>query len=913
MKKVFTLLFILLSFTGFSQQVRITQVYGAGGDIGSTYNQDFIELFNSGYSTIDISGWSVQYASATGSSWSAVVIPTSTSLAGGKHFLIGLASGATGNALPIPDVSGGFNISNTEGKVALVNTSTLLSGTTACSDGAVVDVVGYGATASCYKVAPVNTAGITNDKSCRRQFIECFGANNNSLDFMIGNVSPRNSTDPTSYCTPGPMLNADVGVGNINVWTTMGASYETQYLMSGSYLDNYPGNITVTASTGIEVSLTSGSGYASSVNIPYSSATLDNVTIYLRVNTAAAGIVNGTITHTGGGATAVKIVLGTVLDTEPTVQTSNIVLSNFTDNTMDISWASGNGNSRVVVIHETNITGLNLPQDGRNYTANTNINLAPEVNTGNLENRVIYSGTGNGPVTVTGLLPSTNYTVSAFEFNGSSGTNNYLLFNNGNNTANGTTTGDPAVLLQRNFFGFSCPLYMASGNSTRMPTMFQATIENLLPNTTYRYYVQAAATTDLLTYSTGSGDPLLIDYTENPVTYTYTSTPSLTTAGCYGKFTTNGAGSFSGHFGFVHNADTRFTAGDSILPAIALAVDGSSVVERRYALTTAVKVLQFSTGTGPNDGTFIKGNSFAPNGRILFLYKSSSGAYSRPLTGTIVEGASINNTGTAVWGNNFITGYDNSNGSWNAIIPNVNPEGVQLIQAVQPAIGMQGQGAVCARSGDGIWPIGPVVTNNPTGGTTPLLISSANAPLLLGDCIVIVPVTITSFEVKKFNNAVKLNWITVQEINSKEFIIERSTNGTTWTSIATVPAVGNSSTRISYTTTDNNPVKGINFYRIRIVDLDNKFNYSATKSVLFNAAYEVLITPNPARDIINVYVDNNNRQVSIVLLDASGKLVRKISSNEPNVQINTSLLARGMYYVKVINESDVFISKILLQ
>ena len=163
------------------------------------------------------------------------------------------------------------------------------SGTTACNDGAVVDVVGYGATASCYKVAPVNTAGITNDKSCRRQFIECFGANNNSLDFMIGNVSPRNSTDPTSYCTPGPMLNADVGVGNINVWTTMGASYETQYLMSGSYLDNYPGNITVTASTGIEVSLTSGSGYASSVNIPYSSATLDNVTIYLRVNTAAAG------------------------------------------------------------------------------------------------------------------------------------------------------------------------------------------------------------------------------------------------------------------------------------------------------------------------------------------------------------------------------------------------------------------------------------------------------------------------------------------------------------------------------------------------------------------------------------------------------------------------------------------------
>jgi hypothetical protein len=78
-------------------------------------------------------------------------------------------------------------------------------------------------------------------------------------------------------------------------------------------------------------------------------------------------------------------------------------------------------------------------------------------------------------------------------------------------------------------------------------------------------------------------------------------------------------------------------------------------------------------------------------------------------------------------------------------------------------------------------------------------------------------------------------------------------------------------------------------------------------------SFEVLITPNPARDIVNIYTDNNKRNVSILILDASGRIVCKLDTDLPLVQINTSALGRGVYYVKVIDERNVSTNRLLLQ
>src|SRR3954471_13592362 len=101
--------------------VVITEVYGGGGNSGAPYNKDFIELLNRSTADVDLSGWSVQYASATGTAYQATAL-TGTIPAGG-FYLIAEAGGATGAALPTADATGTLALSAASGKVALVSGS----------------------------------------------------------------------------------------------------------------------------------------------------------------------------------------------------------------------------------------------------------------------------------------------------------------------------------------------------------------------------------------------------------------------------------------------------------------------------------------------------------------------------------------------------------------------------------------------------------------------------------------------------------------------------------------------------------------------------------------------------------------------------------------------------------------------
>ena len=100
--------------------VIISEVYGGGGNSGAPFNADFVELFNTTDSQIDIGGWSVQYYSATGTSANVIVIPDGKIIPAKGHFLISAAGGSVGSNLPTPDVSSTTpNISATNGKLAL--------------------------------------------------------------------------------------------------------------------------------------------------------------------------------------------------------------------------------------------------------------------------------------------------------------------------------------------------------------------------------------------------------------------------------------------------------------------------------------------------------------------------------------------------------------------------------------------------------------------------------------------------------------------------------------------------------------------------------------------------------------------------------------------------------------------------
>jgi len=159
-----TLFSALALFSGNSSaqtptHVVISEVYGGGGNSGSTYKNDFIELFNPTTTSQSLAGYSVQYASGTGTSYQVTTLPPIT-LQPGQHFLVQEAVGAGGTTnLPTPDATGTIALSATAGKVALVSTTTALSGTTGCptSNPDTVDYLGFGGTTtavSCYLGTP---------------------------------------------------------------------------------------------------------------------------------------------------------------------------------------------------------------------------------------------------------------------------------------------------------------------------------------------------------------------------------------------------------------------------------------------------------------------------------------------------------------------------------------------------------------------------------------------------------------------------------------------------------------------------------------------------------------------------------------------------------------------------------------
>jgi hypothetical protein len=230
-----------------SSSIVISQVYGGGGNSGATLRSDFVELFNRSGSAVSIDGWSLQYASSTGSSWDRT--PLSGTIQPGHYYLIALAAGAGGTTnLPTADATGGTNLSATAGKIALVGNGTLLTGS--CPSGA-VDFVGYGA-ADCAEGNPA--APLTNTTALVRGGSGCGDTDNNSSDFTATTPLPRNSSTTAAPCgststpapTPPPTTSATRTLGTAPLvfpHFAQGGGYQTSFTFNN--LSNTAATVTV--------------------------------------------------------------------------------------------------------------------------------------------------------------------------------------------------------------------------------------------------------------------------------------------------------------------------------------------------------------------------------------------------------------------------------------------------------------------------------------------------------------------------------------------------------------------------------------------------------------------------------------------------------------------------------------------
>ena len=174
-------------------------MYGGGGNSGAQFHNDFIEIFNRGRIEVNLTGWSVQYSSATSGTWTVTPL-TNVVLTPGEYYLIQEASGGSvGQNLPTPDASGTINLATSAGKVALLNNSTPLSGTCP-ANSAIVDLVGYGLTASCFE-GTTRAPASANTSAILRTENGCVDTQNNGADFATGTPNPRNSRAPANSCS----------------------------------------------------------------------------------------------------------------------------------------------------------------------------------------------------------------------------------------------------------------------------------------------------------------------------------------------------------------------------------------------------------------------------------------------------------------------------------------------------------------------------------------------------------------------------------------------------------------------------------------------------------------------------------------------------------------------------------------
>lgn len=280
-----------------SPDVVIAEAYGGGGNSGAPYLNDFVELYNRGGSAVSLAGWSVQYASAAGTTW--LVTTLSGSVAPGGRYLVRLASGGTsGTALPTPDASGTTNMSASSGKVALVTSTAALSCGSNCDTAAGVrDFLGYGS-ANDYEGAPALT--LSNTLSATRS-TPTTDTDNNAADFARVAPTPQNSAGGGGGC----------GYTGTLIRAVQGAAHRSP--LAGSSVSNLRGVVTAIRTNGF---------YLQDPCPDTSPATSEAVFVFTStaptVSVGQEVAVSGTVTEfRPGGATSTN--LTTTEITSPTV------------------------------------------------------------------------------------------------------------------------------------------------------------------------------------------------------------------------------------------------------------------------------------------------------------------------------------------------------------------------------------------------------------------------------------------------------------------------------------------------------------------------------------------------------------------------------------------------------------------
>jgi hypothetical protein len=174
------------------------------------------------------------------------------------------------------------------------------------------------------------------------------------------------------------------------------------------------------------------------------------------------------------------------------------------------------------------------------------------------------------------------------------------------------------------------------------------------------------------------------------------------------------------------------------------------------------------------------------------------------------------------------------------------------------------------------------------------------------------PVELVDFKAERYlKEKAKIRWTTGSEVNSSHFEVEKSLDGIRFETIGTVKSAGTTLNKQEYSLIDEVPSTGLNYYRLKQVDLDGQLDYSAIEVLSFSNNSKIIIYPNPAKDILNIEIDKLETVKSMVIHDQIGRLV--FGSNTIQSTIDISELSDGIYYITIISNQVSFVERVIIK
>jgi Subtilisin-like serine proteases len=175
------------------------------------------------------------------------------------------------------------------------------------------------------------------------------------------------------------------------------------------------------------------------------------------------------------------------------------------------------------------------------------------------------------------------------------------------------------------------------------------------------------------------------------------------------------------------------------------------------------------------------------------------------------------------------------------------------------------------------------------------------------------PLVLKQFSATLANNTGLLQWQTLQETNTDEFLVERSADGIHYESIGKVAAAGNSDTILHYSFTDKQLLNGLNYYRLKMISKDGSFEYSPVRRINnINGNITVSLRPNPVtKGVVQIITSLNCTRIE--LHDVAGRLLKTVNMQGMQNQLPVHDLAKGVYFITVHTDGGKKMEKLVVR